>query len=325
MKIESLYEFIVLTHYLNFTTAANNLNMSQPTLSKHISELEQELDVELITRSKDLEMTAAGAAFLKDAIQIHHLYKDSVKRVRDIARQDIETLTIQEPYIVDLMSEILFKSVSRFKLANPYIMTKYYTERGRKSIELLEQGKIDIAMVIDCNAADRIDKVSEKKGLIFYPVIQEQLCVWLHEDHPLVSKEALMLEDLVHVPINMTSTRSFDPMRFAILDLFSRTLGVRPNLQTYSSETLNEFFMNTHDRNAIFLVSPAVAASPLLSMQRHMTSRLIDDERARITSYLVLREDYQKKAIDQFLETVELVVSTDIEHHDKVAYLEEIE
>lgn len=325
MKIESLYEFIVLSHYLNFTTAANNLNMSQPTLSKHISELEQELDVDLITRSKDLEMTAAGAAFLKDAIQIHHLYKDAVKRVHEIARQDIETLTIQEPYIVDLMSEILFKSVSRFKLSNPYVMTKYYTERGRKSIELLEQGKIDIAMVIDCNATDRIDKVSEKKGLIFFPVIQEQLCVWMHEDHPLAAKETLMLEDLVHVPINMTSTRSFDPMRFAILDLFSRTLGTRPNLQTYSSETLNEFFMNTHDRNAVFLVSPAVASSPLLSMQRNMMSRLIDDERARITSYLVLRDDYQKKAIDQFLETIELVVSTDIEHRDKVSYLQDIE
>lgn len=113
MKIESLYEFIVLSHYLNFTTAANNLNMSQPTLSKHISELEQELDVDLITRGKDLEMTAAGTAFLKDAIQIHHLYKDAVKRVREISKQNIETLTIQEPYIVDLMSEILFKSVSR--------------------------------------------------------------------------------------------------------------------------------------------------------------------------------------------------------------------
>ena len=43
MKIESLYEYIVLAHYLNFTTAASNLHTSQPNLSKHISELEQSL------------------------------------------------------------------------------------------------------------------------------------------------------------------------------------------------------------------------------------------------------------------------------------------
>ncbi len=325
LKIESLYEFIVLSHYLNFTTAANNLNMSQPTLSKHISELEQELDVDLITRGKDLEMTAAGTAFLKDAIQIHHLYKDAVKRVREISKQNIETLTIQEPYIVDLMSEILFKSVSRFKLANPYVMTKYYSEKGRKSIELLEQGTIDIALTIDCVGTERIEKVSEKKGLIFFPVLQEPLCAWMHEGHPLATKEPLTLEDLVHTPINMTSTRSLDPMRFAILDLFNKALGVRPNLQTYSSETLNEFFMNTHDRNAVFLVTSAVAASPLLGMQRNMMSRPIDDDRARITSYLVLRADYQKKSIDKFLEMIECVISTDIDHHDKVSYLKEIE
>lgn len=321
MKIESIYDFIVLSHYLNFTTAASNLNMSQPTLSKHISELEQELGVALITRGKDLEMTAAGAAFLKDAIQIHHLYKDALKRAREIAQQDIETLTIQEPYIVDLMSEILFKSVSHFKLTSPYVMTKYYSERGRKSIELLEQNKIDIALVIDCNDATWIKEVGERKGLIFIPVIRERLCVWMHECHPLAARDTLMLNDLVHVPINMTSTRCFDPMRFAILDLFNKALGLRPNLQTHSSETLNEFFMNTHDRDAVFLVSPTVATSPLLSMQRNMISRVIDDERAHITSYLVLKEDYQKKAIDQFLETLEQVVSTEIEHDPDVVYL----
>ena len=325
LKIESLYEFIVLSHYLNFTTAANNLNLSQPTLSKHMSELEQELGVDLISRGKDLEMTAAGTAFLKDAIQIHHQYKDALKRVREIAKQSIEVLTIQEPYIVDLMSEILLKSVSRFKLMNPYVMTKYYTEKGRKSIELLEQGKIDIALTIDCYGTERINKVSEKKNLIFVPIIQEPLCAWMHESHPLATKETLTLEDLVHVPINMTSTRSLDPMRFALLDLFDRSLGVQPNLQTHSSETLNEFFMNTHDRNAVFLITSAVAASPLMGMQRDMMSRPIDDDRARITSYLVLRDDYQKQSIDRFLEMIEHVISDDIEHRENVSYLKEID
>ena len=60
MKIESLYEYIVLTHYLNFTTAAANLHTSQPNLSKHILELEQELGVDLLKRGKRLELTPAG-------------------------------------------------------------------------------------------------------------------------------------------------------------------------------------------------------------------------------------------------------------------------
>ena len=152
-------------------------------------------------------------------------------------------------------------------------------------------------------------------------MIREPLHVWLWEQHPLASKQSITLEDLLQVPINMTATRSFDPMRFAVLDLFATTLGTRPNLQTYSSDTLNEFFMNTHDRNAVFLVSPAVAASPLLQMQHDMVARPLDDERARITSYFIFRADYQKKSIDHFLDTVERVVEEDVERSEASLYL----
>ena len=133
-----------------------------------------------------------------------------------------------------------------------------------------------------------------------------------------------MLDDLLHVPINMTATRSFDPMRYAVLDLFLKTLGTKPTLQTYSSDSLNEFFMNTQDRNAVFLVSEAVANSQLLQMHRDMTSRPVDDERACITSYLLFRSDYEKLAIDRFLETVEKVVAGNVERSATARYLSDI-
>ena len=324
MKIESLYEYIVLTHYLNFTTAAANLHTSQPNLSKHILELEQELGVDLLKRGKRLELTPAGTAFLEDAIQVHHAYKDALRRAREIASHDIVELVVQEPYVMDAMSEILFKSVMRFKRENPYVLTKYYQEKGKKSVELLEQGKIDIALTVDCNSIEWIEQVSEKKDLIFFPVIQERLHVWMGDHHPLTRKESIMLDDLLHVPINMTATRSFDPMRYAVLDLFLKTLGTKPTLQTYSSDSLNEFFMNTQDRNAVFLVSEAVANSQLLQMHRDMTSRPVDDERACITSYLLFRSDYEKLAIDRFLETVEKVVAGSVERSATARYLSDI-
>lgn len=324
MKLESVYEYIVLTHYLNFTTAAANLHTSQPNLSKHILELEQELGVELLKRGKRLELTAAGTAFLEDAIQIHHMYKDAVKRTREIASHEIVELTIQEPYIMDALSEILFKTVVRFKRENPYVMTKYFSEKGKKSVELLEQGKIDVALTVDCNSIDWIRQVSEKKNLIFYPVIQEPLYVWMWEGHPLFAKDKITLEDLLHVPINMTATRSYDPMRFAVLDLFQQSLNMRPNLQTFSNDSLNEFFMNTQDRRAVFLVSPAVAHSHLLQMQQDMVSRRIDDDRAVITSYLLFRCDYQKEAIDHLLDTLERVVESDVTKNPEAKYLTEI-
>ena len=320
MRIETLYEFIVVAHYLNFTTAANNLHISQPNLSKHISEIENELGFELITRGKPLRLTAAGTAFLEDAIQVHHKYKDAVKRCQDIATKTIEELVIQEPYIIDAMSEILYKSIMRFKAENPYVSSKLITERGKKSVESLEAGKLDIALTVDCNSEEWITKISEKKSLIFIPVIEEPLVVWMQKDHPLTKRQSIKLEDLIEYTINMTATRSFDPVRFAILDLF-KVLNARPRFQSYSVETLNEFFMITNDKSAVFLITPMVAQSPILQMQQNMASAPLDDPRARITSYLVLKDDYGKQSIDVFLSTVEKTIEYDIVHGENNIYL----
>lgn len=324
MKIESLFEFMALAHSLNFTAAAADLHISQPNLSKHISDMEQELGVKLFHRGKQLRLTTAGEAFLEDSVQIHHMWKAALKKCREISQQEIEELVIQEPFIIDALGQILLKSVARFKHETPMVQTKYYSEKSKKSVKLLEEGRIDIALTIDCNNFDWISQVSDKKNIIFHPIVQEPIYVWASKDHPLAQKQSVKLDDLLDVPINMTATRNFDPMRFAILDLFVYGVGKKPNLQTYSCDTLNEFFMNTRDKEAVFLVSPSVASLPLLNMQKNMTTIPIDDERARITSYLVIRADYEKRSIDDFLNMVDLVVKEDVERDEHSLYTAEI-
>ena len=61
MDISRLYEFLNLAMTLSFTKSAANLNMSQPTLSRHIADLEKELKTELFVRSgNQLHLTAYG-------------------------------------------------------------------------------------------------------------------------------------------------------------------------------------------------------------------------------------------------------------------------
>lgn len=321
MKIETIYEFIVLSHYLNFTTAANNLNLSQSVLSKHIAELERELGVCLLKREKAIELTPAGSTFLDDAIQLHHQYKMAVEHCREVAKHPLEEIIIQDPFVFDALSEIIFKGAMRLRHEKPFIKIRYYAEKGKKSVELLEQGKIDVAFTVDCNSSNWIERISEKKNLIFYPVVQEPLFVWLPTAHPMASKDRVTLEELASVTINMTAVRIYDPMRFAIIDLFSKALGKHPILQTNSSDMINEFFMNTRDKSAVFLVSESMLQSQMLRMQQDMTSRIIDDDRARITSYLVLKVDYQSDAIDALLEAIDDSVANDIIRSDRAKYL----
>jgi DNA-binding transcriptional LysR family regulator len=62
MRMRQLQCFVVLAEELNFTRAAQRLNMSQPPLSTQIQTLERELDAELISRtSRKVVLTYAGS------------------------------------------------------------------------------------------------------------------------------------------------------------------------------------------------------------------------------------------------------------------------
>ena len=55
-------EFLVLAKQLNFVRAAETLHISQPTLTRHIAYLEQELGFKLLNRSP-MALTEAGQSF----------------------------------------------------------------------------------------------------------------------------------------------------------------------------------------------------------------------------------------------------------------------
>ena len=71
MNFSQMEYFLAVAKHLNFTAAAKSLYISQPALSKQIALLEGELDTKLFLRnSRAVALTAAGAQFEKDLIQI---------------------------------------------------------------------------------------------------------------------------------------------------------------------------------------------------------------------------------------------------------------
>jgi len=71
MKLSSLRNFIVITRCGSFTKASEQLLISQPTLSRQIMDLEQELGVSLYERTKDgLQLSEAGETLMVEAVEI---------------------------------------------------------------------------------------------------------------------------------------------------------------------------------------------------------------------------------------------------------------
>lgn len=117
MNTDYLFEFTELAKHLNFTETARLLNMTQPTLSKHISSLERELRVELFIRKKgELKLTNEGAALLPYAYKIvdaQSAFSSKVKSLRKAppSRLVVSGLTDEGPstevlgFLVSLLNE----------------------------------------------------------------------------------------------------------------------------------------------------------------------------------------------------------------------------
>ena len=147
MKFRHLEYFVAAAEELNFTHAADRLNVSQPPFSKQIHDLEGELGIELFERRrKGVALTPAGKSFLVDARRILEDCEVSIRKAQRISRGEIGELAIG--YISALTHDFLGKALEVWRLTSPGIvvdcieMDSVSQERspieGRISVGILE-------------------------------------------------------------------------------------------------------------------------------------------------------------------------------------------
>ncbi len=121
MTTERLLEFLILSKTLNFSKAANQLFMSQSTLSKHIAALEDELGVKVLTRSThSVSLTKAGRLLAQKSARLL-LQCDSA--VNQIALSDVQTsgevsICCVENAVYDQLSLFLSRFGAKFQDAD---------------------------------------------------------------------------------------------------------------------------------------------------------------------------------------------------------------
>ena len=94
MKVDRLECFVHVAETLNFSKSAQALHCSQPSISRVIHLLEQELGFELFERDRNqVALTPAGAVFYPQARQLLHQYQAAVEEARK-AHQATLTLKV---------------------------------------------------------------------------------------------------------------------------------------------------------------------------------------------------------------------------------------
>jgi LysR family transcriptional activator of glutamate synthase operon len=151
VEIEQSQYFVAIARLGSFSAAAEELYISQSSLSKQISALERELGVQLIDRTKrKIVLTEAGEVFLKHALQLTVEYQAMLAELAD--RRVIPTVSIVAiPVIAQYGITSYF---AQLKSAYPQIQFKLEEREASAILPALDSHQYDLAFVRD-NYLDR--------------------------------------------------------------------------------------------------------------------------------------------------------------------------
>jgi DNA-binding transcriptional LysR family regulator len=186
MELRHLRYFVAVAEELHFRRAAERLHMSQPPLSQQIRQLEEELGVRLLERSRrGVELTAAGDALYERAREVLAAVEDAGRLVRRVNRGEVGGLSVG--FVGSGMYTLVPGVLRAFSAHHPDVDLHLRELTTAAQLRQLESGQIDVGFVRAVSGPDR---------LAIETVLREPVVVALPEGHRLAGEERLGLAQL---------------------------------------------------------------------------------------------------------------------------------
>jgi DNA-binding transcriptional LysR family regulator len=186
----------------NFTKAASSLSISQPSLSKQIKILEENLDTILINRERNqISLTESGKIFLQYSERILILCEESCRALIDLKNGERGNLTVGASQTIG--TYLLPRILALFAQNYPQIDLKVQVDSTRTIATSMIRREIDIAIV-----GGEISSELQKK-LTLQPFVYDELCLIISDSHPFARKQRITKEDLYcldFITLDSTST-----------------------------------------------------------------------------------------------------------------------
>jgi DNA-binding transcriptional LysR family regulator len=188
MEIRHLRYFVGVAEALSFTKAAEKLHTAQPSLSRQIRDLEEELGVRLLNRTKQLvTLTDEGRLFFADAKRLLALAAEIVESVRRLHSGEVRALNVG--YVSNLFHDLLPRTLASFHQSFPAVSVNLFDLSCGDQFCALEDGKLDLGFV-------GLHQPIARRGLEFRTIASYKTVLALPKGNPLTAKTTVELKAL---------------------------------------------------------------------------------------------------------------------------------
>lgn len=277
MEFRSLYYFLTVVREENITRAAEKLHLTQPTLSKQLMQLEEDVGAQLIIRGKrKIHLTEAGILLRGRAEEIINLVEKTEKDLLSDSKEIVGEIMIG---MAECMAAhvLLPEVIQQFSKEFTKVTYDFYTGNADLIKERIENGIIDIGILLEPVDMEKFDFIrlpqKERWGII------------VNVENPLTSKEFVKAEDLKGLPLINTKRaivqneiaswfkNTYDDLYFiATYNLLSNAISLVANGIGSVITIEGSFYNHANDKVKFIPFEPVLESGVVFAWKKHRTS-----------------------------------------------------
>lgn len=197
LEIRVLRYFLAVAQEGSVTRAARALHLTQPTLSRQIRELEEELGQTLFSRGgRELSLTREGLLLRQRAEEIVGLAEITEKEFRSLGEKTVSgdlSIGCGESKALSFVTDAL----KVLQDEHPLIIPHFFSGNGEIVMDRLDKGLLDFAVLMGAENTER-----------YYSLPLPNHDTWgllMDKDDPMAQKKAITAEDLLDIPLILSS------------------------------------------------------------------------------------------------------------------------
>jgi len=296
MELRHLRYFITVAEELNFSKAALKLYTAQPSLSQQIKDLEEDVGVKLLHRTKrKVELTEEGAVFLEQARLTLAQADKAIAMARQVSPAKQQMMRIGFVPVAEM--KIFPYVLPNLRVQNPDLKIELLSLNNTEQMKLLKKGELDLTFTRHNFNSDEIESQF---------VIREPLIFILPKDHPLAKYDRIPVKALNSIDFIIPSAEQSLILHNAILD-FAKANGIEFNIVQKADNIL--FNINSIGIGLGCTILPGYIA-PLT--MNNTVIRPLDVELPYLDLYVSYRKDGNSVAVKKFPELLTRVFYLDI-------------